>query len=172
MARFPQTGPKSQGSSTASKWWVVFTTLGQSIHPAPNPQGLTSFRVVQAPNSSVASSMVSRQGMVVTSIEGPFDSKPDAERAASGTVSVNKRQAKAAGAQGGKSFPNPVAWFQQATGGILAGALEQGFIQILKDLWGVIVGPLEIIAGVLIAIFVLAIYFRNDIATIAMAAAK
>ena len=59
----------------------------------------------------------------------------------------------------------------QATGGVLASAIESGFTTLLQDVWNVIVGPLQIAIGVAIGIAVLAIYFKNDIAgAVAMAA--
>jgi hypothetical protein len=168
MAVFPQTGTRSAHGSGQNKWWVVFLQPSQTIHPAPNPQGLTNFQVVQAPNAQTASAQLTKQGQIVTSIEGPFSTKADANKAAQGTVTANKKAAQAAE---NKSFPNPVAWFQQATGGILAGALEQGFIYILKDVWRVIEGPVLILAGALIIIATLAIFFKNDIGAAASVAA-
>ena len=50
-------------------------------------------------------------------------------------------------------------------GGMLASGLEAGLVQFFSDLWQVILGPLEIVAGVAIVVITLAITFKDDIGT-------
>jgi hypothetical protein len=55
-------------------------------------------------------------------------------------------------------------------GGDISSGIEGGFIAVLKDIW-VVVGPfVEILAGALLAIFVLMVYFKNDTQQLAGAA--
>jgi hypothetical protein len=59
-----------------------------------------------------------------------------------------------------------------STAGDLASGLEGAMVSILGDVWDVIVGPLEIIAGAIIIFLVLSWAFKNQLITIAMLAAK
>jgi hypothetical protein len=165
MATFPNTGIRSAHGAgtknTGTPWWVVFY---EPIGTRSPGTALAKFMVVKAASKSAAESQVQSQGAAVLSTLGPFVTQSAAETAARKSHETN---VKASGGKDVTGFPNPVAWFQQATGGILAGALEQGFIQIIKDLWAVIEGPVEVIGGALIIIVTLAIYFKNDIASVA-----
>lgn len=172
MTKVPPTGVPS--GTSAAKWWVVYTTVSQSIHPAPNPQGTTSFIIVAAPNSGVAKSDATKRGMIVTKVAGPYATKPDAQKAAAGVSAHNKAAATAAENRPIPTILNPASWLS-GLGGLIGSGIESGIVSMLKDLWDVIVGPVEILIGSLLAIFVLAIYFRDDIGgimgTVAMAAA-
>lgn len=57
-------------------------------------------------------------------------------------------------------------WFKNL-GGQLASAFEAGFLSLFKDIWDVIVGPLEILAGALIIVVALGIAFKDDVAGLA-----
>lgn len=48
-------------------------------------------------------------------------------------------------------------------GGMIASGLEGGVVTLLKDIWNVVSGPLLVIAGIVIAVVVLIVYFKNDI---------
>jgi len=65
---------------------------------------------------------------------------------------------------------NPFAgldnWFKNI-GGQIASGIEGGFVAIIKDLWDVVIGPLEIAAGVIVAIMVIVFMFKDDLAAIA-----
>jgi hypothetical protein len=99
-------------------------------------------------------------------VAGPFLSQDAAN------AYVNKAE------QGGSinlpSWLNPSSWLSDI-GGKLASGIEGGVITILKDLWAVVEGPLLVLLGVFIGLWVLVIYFKNDImklaGTVAMAAA-
>jgi hypothetical protein len=56
-------------------------------------------------------------------------------------------------------------------GGAIGSGIEGGIVQMLSDLWSVVVGPLEVLLGVLIGMWVLVIYFKNDLMNIARIAA-
>jgi hypothetical protein len=64
-----------------------------------------------------------------------------------------------------------VTGFFSDIGGKIAAAIEAGFVALFGDVWRVIVGPLEILAGALIIVVALGIAFKHDVAGIAMAAA-
>lgn len=51
-------------------------------------------------------------------------------------------------------------------GGNIASGLEAGFVSLLKDLWNVIVGPVEIVAGVALAILIVLWAFRDDLGSL------
>lgn len=57
--------------------------------------------------------------------------------------------------------------FFKSIGGQIGAGIESGFVFLLKDLWAVIVGPLEIIAGAILAIAILIFIFRNQLTDIA-----
>ena len=71
-----------------------------------------------------------------------------------------------------KWFGSNVGDFFKGLAGQLAGAFEVGALAIFKDVWYVISGPIEILAGALLALIALGIAFRNDIAGVAMAAMR
>lgn len=57
----------------------------------------------------------------------------------------------------------PITDFIQSLAGQIAAGLESGLIAILGDVWKVLVGPLELIAGALIAVIAFGLLFRNDV---------
>lgn len=57
-------------------------------------------------------------------------------------------------------------WFKSLAGQ-LASAFETGFLALIKDIWDVVVGPVEILAGALIVVIALGIAFKNDVAGLA-----
>lgn len=143
-------GPNPKpGSSNKGPWWaIIFDPLGSD----------SSFSVMQGTRQqATAAAQLAVNGQVL----GPYQSQDQAN--AAGNALISK--------QNSKKPKNIQTWFEQATGGVLAAALEQGFIQILKDIWTVIQGPVMILAGALIIIATLAIYFKNDIGAVAGVAA-
>jgi|SRR5215472_1101308 len=62
---------------------------------------------------------------------------------------------------------NPVSAFLSSTAGAIGRGLESGIIAILKDIWDVILGPLEIIAGAVLVIMAFMLMFRRDLMSIA-----
>lgn len=65
-----------------------------------------------------------------------------------------------------QSVPNPTSWLT-GLGGDIGSGIEAALVAFLKDLWAVILGPLEIIAGVALAILILLFMFRDDLASVA-----
>jgi hypothetical protein len=164
MAIIPEsTSPPPQGTSTSSPWWVVYTFLAGSAHTNPT----SSSQILQAPSSSVAKANVTKQGLLVTLVTGPYKSK-----AAATSAEASQPGNTVPGGKPVSGTPdlNPLSglngWLQ-SLGGMIASGLEQGLVSFLGDLWTVIAGPLEVIAGVIIGLFVLLVYFKNDIGSIA-----
>jgi len=58
---------------------------------------------------------------------------------------------------------DPTKWLKSA-GGAIASGIESAFIAMFKDLWKVIIGPLEMIAGIGLAIIVVIWIFKDDLA--------
>jgi len=63
----------------------------------------------------------------------------------------------------------PKQWLQSA-GADIGSGIESGFVTFFKDLWNVIVGPIEVLGGLAIVIVVFLIYFKDDIMQAAMMA--
>lgn len=59
---------------------------------------------------------------------------------------------------------DPIKNFIQSLAGQIAAGIESGLLAILKDVWVVLEGPLELAAGALIAIVAFGLLFRNDVA--------
>lgn len=137
--------PHAAGSTAASQWWVTQTmAIGRASNLVP-----PTYSVVMAttkPRNAIA---------------GPFLSKDAAQGF------IDKTQ------QGGTiNLPdlNPLSWLS-SLGGDIGSGIEGGLIQVIKDLWAVIIGPLEVLLGVLIGMWVLVIYFRHDIMNLTRAVA-
>jgi hypothetical protein len=63
--------------------------------------------------------------------------------------------------------PTSIGSWASGVGGDIASGLETGFVSLMKDFWAVIVGPLEILGGMLIIIFTLGLAFKDDLLSIA-----
>lgn len=157
-------GGGSPGTMTAQlEWWVLRIPPTGAVS---RDGGVDTYVSVQASSRAAAQRNAADKGGSVAA--GPFDSQKKANGYISGH---NLATSPFKGTSG--SFPNinPVAWLTENTGGILAGAIEAGFVQIVKDIWAVIVGPLLVIAGLIIAFVVLLIFFKDDIAELGSLAA-
>lgn len=62
---------------------------------------------------------------------------------------------------------SPSSWLS-SMGGAIGSGLDAAFTSFLTDLWDVILGPLEIIAGVVLAFIILMWIFRDDLAAVTM----
>jgi hypothetical protein len=129
--------PHAAGSTRHSQWWVI----GQPIQRG----GQLLYKVIMAtarPNGYAA---------------GPYASQSAAQNW------VNKNGGGTTANVGGDlSNLNPFSWLG-SLGGMIGSGLESGVISVIKDLWDVVIGPLEVLIGGLIVIAVLVIYFKNDI---------
>lgn len=76
--------------------------------------------------------------------------------------------AAAAGSSVEKTL-NPANWLS-SIGGSIASGIESGLIQILKDIFSVIVGALEIAAGVIVVVLTLGFAFKDDLLAVAQMA--
>lgn len=162
-------GPGLTVGSAKAGWYVVKSTaLGGKGVP------VTSFSV------QWLSATQGAQGIAAGTAVGPYPSQKaavnaqhDAQNAGSGWWNTLihdldvARHDIASAADSTANALNPINWLTQATGGILAAALEKGFTAILGDLWNVIVAPLAIGAGVLLIVVAFAVFFKDDIASLA-----
>lgn len=131
--------PHAAGSSTMSKWWVL------DIH-SRGFSGLKAVMETAKPPTNPFSSVAA----------GPFTSQAAADK----WISANQPHGSL------PSLPNVGGWLS-GLGGFIGSGIEAGFVSFFKDLWTVLVGPLEILLGVLIALWVLVIYFKDDIMQLA-----
>jgi len=60
-------------------------------------------------------------------------------------------------------LPNTAKNWLSSAGGQIGSGIEGGFIALLKDLWDVVVGPVEIFVGAVLIIFALSLAFKNDL---------
>lgn len=125
--------PHAAGSTRHSQWWVVQQFSG----------GRGSVPIYSA---------VMATSRPANAVSGPYSSQAAANQV------VNQKNG------GGINLPdlNPLGWLG-SLGGMIGSGIESGFVSFFKDLWNVVVGPLEILLGVLIAMWVLVIYFKDDI---------
>jgi hypothetical protein len=137
--------PHAAGSTRHSQWWVI----GQPIQRG----GQLLYKVIMAtarPNGYVS---------------GPYASQSAAQSW------VNKKGGGTTANIGGDvSGLNPFGWLS-SLGGMIGSGLESGFVSLIKDLWDVAIGPLEVLVGGLIVMWVLTIYFAGDIMRLAGVAA-
>lgn len=59
-------------------------------------------------------------------------------------------------------------WLSSAAGHV-ASAIESGFLAVFKDLWDVIIGPVEVTVGIILILIAIVIAVKNDLAQVAMA---
>jgi hypothetical protein len=174
----PSPGPSGPSPGTAKAgWYVVKTSIPATPTGRVPAPGKLSFSV------QWLSSAEGAKGIAAGTAVGPYPSQKaavsaqhDAQNAGNGwwhtlihDLDVARHDASSAADKAASSL-NPVNWLTQATGGILAGALEQGFAAILKDLWSVIAPPLAIIAGGLLIIVAFAVFFKDDLGALARTA--
>lgn len=144
-------------------WWVVWYT------PAANgkftSQPSQTYALIQAPSSEVARNKIAQvKGVnaIIGAVDGPYSTRNEATNAAQNKTSQIQKD------QQGGSLPNilgdlnPLHWLS-SMGGYIASGIEGGFLSVIKDLWDIIIGPLEIIVGSIIIMFVLTIYFKDDL---------
>jgi hypothetical protein len=134
--------PHAAGSLKNSLWWVI-----NQVIPGKG-QGIPNYSPTMAttkPKLAVA---------------GPFTSKTGA------TNWINQQN-------GSVNIPNPlnlVGGWLGSLGGSIGSGLEASFITAIKDLWDVVIGPLEVLIGGIIIILTLVMYFRQDIMNLISAA--
>lgn len=133
--------PHAAGSTRHSQWWVIYTV------PPSGPRNIT-------PGDYSAIMATSRPDRYVA---GPFTSQSSA-----------KNYITNASNAGGIHLPNlnPFSWLG-SLGGMIGSGIESGFITAIKDLWDVVIGPLEVLIGGIIIVVTLMMYFRHDIINLA-----
>lgn len=65
---------------------------------------------------------------------------------------------------------SPTSWLS-SLGADIGSGIEGGIVALLQDLWDVVVGPLLVIAGVMVFFWVVFIYFGADLADVVEKAA-
>lgn len=131
--------PHAAGSTQHSQWWVIdFHGRGAS--------GLKAIMATIKPKTTPFSDYAA----------GPFGS----QGAANNWIQQNQTHG------GLPSLPNPFSalggWLG-SLGGSIGSGLEAGFISGIKDLWDVVIGPLEVLIGGIIIVITLVMYFRSDV---------
>jgi len=63
----------------------------------------------------------------------------------------------------GTTPTNPVSNWLGSTGGAIASGIEGGVVAFLKDIWDFILGPVEVITGVIIILIAFGILVRGDV---------
>jgi len=69
----------------------------------------------------------------------------------------------------GGTIANAITGWFTSTAGSIATAIESGFLSIFKDLWDVIIGPLEVIVGAILIIMAIVFLTKDDLAQVATA---
>ena len=156
----------------SSDWWIVWYSNSTGGH-APVTPPATQFAFIRAGNAASARNQVfSMKGSttVIGSVDGPYPTRNAASTAAN--TKEKKLQSGTLNLPGGGVLHNvinalnPANWLS-GLGGMIGSGIESGFVNFFKDLWNVIVGPVEVVVGILIALFVLAIYFKDDLTAVA-----
>lgn len=123
--------PNPHAAASTGNWWIVQNASGQRGGP---PQ-LTVVQSATKPQNAVA---------------GPFTSQSAANKA------LLQRQNQGSF----PSIPSPTGiisgWFS-SLGADIGSGIEAGIVSMLKDLWNVILGPIEV--GVGLTLMVLAVFF-------------
>ena len=89
-----------------------------------------------------------------------------------GSAFIGSGNAAGAIQKGAENFKSPIkvpsapSWLTN-WGGWIGSGIEAGLVSFFTDLYNVIVGPLEIVLGVIVAIWVLAFIFKDDLAALA-----
>lgn len=144
---------RTRSTKAQTPWWVT------AIATQAAPSTAVPF-YIQAPNAKAATGIIGGPPLA-----GPFATKHEAEawvKRHASDFGPGKTNVAPPSAPGAADLPKGGGWLG-SIGGMIASGIEQGFVSVLKDLWAVIEGPVLILAGVLIAVIALGIYFKNDI---------
>jgi hypothetical protein len=122
-------------------WWVINGPVGGSRLN----QGFQIVQALSKPPNFAA---------------GPFATRAEAQ------AWINNAGTSNTAPTGGSTIPNPLTAIQgwlTSIGGMIASGIEQGIVSSLQDLWGVIIGPVEVVLGFIVLAFVLVVYFKDDV---------
>lgn len=154
------TGNPSVGRqpSIAQRWWVVLTM----------PSGTASR--LEGPSYSVVQSATRPGKQAGTVAAGPFTSKPAADTWITSATQGGSIPGGGVIQDIGHAL-NPSTWLSSIGGGIASG-IESGFVNFFKDIWDVVIGPIEVVVGFVIILFTLILYFKNDVTALMNIAAR
>lgn len=105
-------------------------------------------------------------GYHITKVTGPYTSQAAAVKAL-GNIGKTPTPNEP-----GLNITDPVAAWLSSMGGSIASGLEGAGVAFLKDLWNVILGPIEILIGSAIAMVILVYAFKDDLMSIAAIAGR
>lgn len=145
----------------SADWYTVFYTEGQGVAGRLNGAAQNLFALVKAPSASNARNKVSSMkgsSAVIGNVDGPYATRDQAQKEAKSVLGKIDKASQA----GKLPDLNPFNWLG-SLGGMIASGLESGFLNLITDIWNVIVGPLEVMIGAVIAGFVITVYFKDDI---------
>jgi hypothetical protein len=153
MAATPAAGSSTSGGLA---WWVIgFFPEGTGSGTGGQQPSSTKIIYGSLTQAKQASSLA-----VNGNYFGPYSTKALAQQAIkSGKLTGNKAPI----ANAGSTVQN---WLT-SMGGSIASGLEQGFVSLLTDIWDVIVGPVEVVIGVLFVLGTFILYFKDDLMSLA-----
>lgn len=140
-------------ASTVTQWWILLTA---------SSTGGSGWQIISGPAASVKQ----KYGSAVI---GPYSSREAAQAAAD--KKAGQGQISASPPLGTNIIGQNLGNWLSGIGGSIGSGIEGGVIATLKDIWNVIVGPLEVFLGIIIAVIVFIIYFKDDIMRLAPALA-
>lgn len=136
MAGRTRIDPHAAGSTRHSSWWIVQNPSGGR----GGPPTLSITQATSRPQNAVA---------------GPFTSQAAAQKALQARENPNTFP----------SIPNPVnivtGWFS-SIGADIGSGIEAGIVNVLKDLWNVVLGPVLVGLGLVILAFAIFFYFGGS----------
>ena len=109
----------------------------------------SQYAIIEASSASVKTADITRGYMIWFTSQDDAQSFADSQ---TGYLSGN--------------LPTPASWIT-GIGGDIGSGIESGFVHFLTDLWDVILGPLEIIAGSILGLIILMYAFKDDLMSIA-----
>lgn len=120
-------------------------------------------------NVKQAASAAQQAAYIAAGYLGPYATQAEAQAHfnAAGYKTVNQVQQQTKTQNASGPLPNPIDSWLKSLGGEIGSGLESAAVAFLTDLWDVILGPLEILAGALLAVFILVFAFKNEIMSLA-----
>lgn len=152
--------------SPGMPYFIVPTSIGRVGNtPSSGPFSKSGWVIAQPKNNAQLTQWL------VAGYLGPYKTMADAQaRFRTGnfqTPTQVKKQTQKQQSGGPIPLPDPLGNWLRSLAGEIGSGIEGAFVALLKDLWDVILGPLEIIAGALVAFVIIAYIFKDDLAAVA-----
>ena len=147
-------------------WFIVPVVVANTGGGTFNRHGFT----IQQPKNAVQLGQWIAAGYL-----GPYKTYAEAQARfnqgktplSSQTPPKVKKQYQQATSQPPLPLPDPFGGWLTSLGGMIGSGIESGLVSFFTDLYNVIVGPLEIVLGIIVAIWVLVFIFKDDLAALA-----